>query len=602
MKKLIFSLVSFISTLALIFSSFPAQSVSAASSTAERLAGRIVLQVQNNGEAWYISPVDYKRYYLGRPRDAWNIMRALGLGATDANLARVPINGTSWTIDKDMIKYVKGRILIQVQLHGEAWYVSPVNLHRYYMGRPADAFQLMRNLGLGITNSDLAKIEVGTVNVDNSTNSNSTDNSSDSSSDNTTNNQAKEGQLSSDNFTYQGSFMLPDEFDWGARGITYYPKGNNGAGSLLITGFELPRNNNYEECTDPDNCFAYYGEVNIPTPKVVNNFEDASLATLQGNTMRKLDDGRACYGDCSTTWISDIEYVPKNGTQTSDKLYASRTLWYAEGDLGTNTFPTIWFTNFNGSNVQGLFNVGNNEDPFHGRKMGDYLFSVPDWYANKYLGGRTLVTGRSRGTPGVIGSSNTSAGSQGPTMFAFKPFSSDTASGNLDALPMLYYRTFFPECAGPNVGDKANCDYPDFTMNDTWTGASFVETGSKSAFMLLGIKGLGNNCYDNADGSGIACNDPCSDAHGYHCNPYEREVIFYDVSEIGKIAQGEKDPWSVVPYEIWRPDEFFFDGQTCSGLGGMTFDQDNNRLYMIEKGLDGFNNINRAAVHVFEVK
>ncbi len=174
--------MSLIVSLSLLFSSFPISITRAASSTAERLAGRIVLQVQNNGEAWYISPVDYKRYYLGRPRDAWNIMRALGLGATDANLARVPINGTSWTIDKDMIKYVKGRILIQVQLHGEAWYVSPVNLHRYYMGRPADAFQLMRNLGLGITNSDLAKIEVGTVNVDNSTNSNSTDNSSDSSS------------------------------------------------------------------------------------------------------------------------------------------------------------------------------------------------------------------------------------------------------------------------------------------------------------------------------------------------------------------------------------------------------------------------------------
>ena len=72
-------------------------------------------------------------------------MRALGLGCTDANLARVPINGTEWGIASDMVKYVNGRILIQVELNGEAWYVSPVNLKRYYMGRPADAFQLMRN-------------------------------------------------------------------------------------------------------------------------------------------------------------------------------------------------------------------------------------------------------------------------------------------------------------------------------------------------------------------------------------------------------------------------------------------------------------------------
>jgi len=88
-------------------------------------------------------------------------MRDTGLGITNANLNKIPVNGTSWVINKDMIKYVNGRILIQTEKNGEAWYVSPVNEKRYYMGRPADAFQLMRNLGLGISNTDLRKIEVG---------------------------------------------------------------------------------------------------------------------------------------------------------------------------------------------------------------------------------------------------------------------------------------------------------------------------------------------------------------------------------------------------------------------------------------------------------
>jgi hypothetical protein len=409
-------------------------------------------------------------------------------------------------------------------------------------------------------------------------------------------------QLQSTDLTYQGSFLLPNEFNWGARGLSYYPKGNNGSGSLLATGFEMPRNNNYEECTSADNCFTYYGEVEIPTPVKVSNYEDAPIATLQGS-VRKLEDGRVAAHDYETTWISDIEYVPQRGTQTNDKIYASKTLWYAEGGSGTNTFPTIWFSNLNGSNTQGLFQVGPDEDPFHGRKMGDYLFSVPDWYANKYLGGRTLVTGRSRGTPGEYDASNTSAGSQGPTLFAFSPFNSDTASGNLDALPMLYYRTFFPECAGPNVGDKSKCDYPDFTMGDVWTGADFVEANSKSTIMIQGRKGLGTNCYDNADGNGTVCDDPCGGGgHGYHCNPYEREVIFYDVDKIGQIAKGEIDPWSVTPYEIWRPKEFFFQGQTCGDVGGMTYDEEHKKLYMVERGLGGFDNENRAAVHVYGVE
>ena len=44
------------------------------SSLAPSNMGRIVLQVENNGEAWYINPADLKRYYLGRPQDAFDIM------------------------------------------------------------------------------------------------------------------------------------------------------------------------------------------------------------------------------------------------------------------------------------------------------------------------------------------------------------------------------------------------------------------------------------------------------------------------------------------------------------------------------------------------
>ncbi|HCC50108.1 MAG TPA: hypothetical protein DIU29_04460, partial [Candidatus Jacksonbacteria bacterium] len=43
---------------------------------------------------------------------------------------------------------LKGKILLQVESHGEAWYVNPANTEKYYMGRPADAFALMRQLGV----------------------------------------------------------------------------------------------------------------------------------------------------------------------------------------------------------------------------------------------------------------------------------------------------------------------------------------------------------------------------------------------------------------------------------------------------------------------
>lgn len=55
---------------------------------------------------------------------------------------------------------LSGHILLQVQQKGEAWYVNPDDLKRYYLGGPADAFALLRQLGLGITDADLNTIPI----------------------------------------------------------------------------------------------------------------------------------------------------------------------------------------------------------------------------------------------------------------------------------------------------------------------------------------------------------------------------------------------------------------------------------------------------------
>ena len=57
----------------------------------ERVRGKILIRVENKGEAWYVNPDDDKRYFLGRPADAFNLMRMLGLGITDVNLFQIPL-------------------------------------------------------------------------------------------------------------------------------------------------------------------------------------------------------------------------------------------------------------------------------------------------------------------------------------------------------------------------------------------------------------------------------------------------------------------------------------------------------------------------------
>ena len=129
-------------------------SIASAATMSQKLKGKILLQVEEKGEAWYVYPVNLKKYYLGRPADAFKIMKELGLGVTHEYVLKY--------VDGSFPTAVWGKILIDVDDAGKAYYVYPVDGNGYYLGKPDDAFQVMRKLGLGITNMDLAKIMAGT--------------------------------------------------------------------------------------------------------------------------------------------------------------------------------------------------------------------------------------------------------------------------------------------------------------------------------------------------------------------------------------------------------------------------------------------------------
>ena len=122
------------------------------SALAKRLAGRILLQVEGQGQAWYVNPVNGSKYFLGRPADAFAIMRKLALGVSNKTWATFK-NGKAPA-------RLAGRILLKVEDKGMAYYVNPIDLKMYYLGRPADAFSVMRSLGLGVTNANLRQISV----------------------------------------------------------------------------------------------------------------------------------------------------------------------------------------------------------------------------------------------------------------------------------------------------------------------------------------------------------------------------------------------------------------------------------------------------------
>jgi len=183
-------------------------------SLSKKLKGYILLQTESRGEAWYVDMKEKRRYYMKDGYSAHNIMRKMGLGISNADLAAIPIgqNKNFVTTDSDndglsdkteeALKTdplnpdsdndgysdgleiqggynplgtgklnwnqsrgdkLKGQILLQVESRGEAWYVNPKDGKRYYMQDGNSAYQIMRFLSLGITNANLEKIEKGII-------------------------------------------------------------------------------------------------------------------------------------------------------------------------------------------------------------------------------------------------------------------------------------------------------------------------------------------------------------------------------------------------------------------------------------------------------
>lgn len=129
-------------------------SIAHADDLLSRVKGFVLLQVESHGEAWYVNPVDGRRTYMPDGSAAYGIMRNLGLGISNTDLTSL-LGGNISLRDRLM-----GRIVLQVEAHGEAYYINPKTSEVQYMKDGDAAYAIMRYDSLGITNADLAQIPV----------------------------------------------------------------------------------------------------------------------------------------------------------------------------------------------------------------------------------------------------------------------------------------------------------------------------------------------------------------------------------------------------------------------------------------------------------
>ncbi len=122
-----------------------------------RLKGKILLQVESVGEAWWLNPDDKKRYFLGRPSDTWRTIQDKGIKITSDEMIKYLY------FDKSFPLITAGRFIINEDDLTDVYYVLPKSLKGIKLDSTMEAWQVMKEQGLGISNENIRKLSVAQI-------------------------------------------------------------------------------------------------------------------------------------------------------------------------------------------------------------------------------------------------------------------------------------------------------------------------------------------------------------------------------------------------------------------------------------------------------
>lgn len=378
-------------------------------------------------------------------------------------------------------------------------------------------------------------------------------------------------------FDYLGAFSLPEDFAWGGEAVAYNPDGDGGQtnasdgypGSLFVTNVNQPENGRV-------------GEVNIPVPMISGdrNPEELNTATVL-NAPVDIRPSSINNWEYVDIWRTGLEVVPDEG-----RLYSTWSIHYTVTGEKHASVSCCALSDLAGSSKRGAWYVGNPSSFPNDAMMSDWLFSIPQEWADANCAGRSLVTGRSRdgGLSGL-----------GPTLYAFAPVGTAPPAANqvLEITPLLEYGSFegTDNVHFPNSVDGYN-------HADEWRGASWLTAGSETddptqqAVAIIGNKALGQNWYgyngERMRHDWVIADLPYPefwetdpDGKGWRAHTRQPMIIFFDPQDLAKTANGEMETYEPQPYAALRISTDLFFGQNHE-IFSSAFDSENQILYVTE--------------------
>lgn len=383
---------------------------------------------------------------------------------------------------------------------------------------------------------------------------------------------------------YLGAFRLPQDsngWTYGATGLTYYPGGDPGGaadrypGSLFGTG-------NDQRCE--------VSEISIPAPVIsqAKSLSDLNTATTL-QPFSRITQGVFTPADDGLPQRVDIEYLPAQEGQSAGKLHITWGEHYQYEQVPSHAWSEL---DLSRPAVQGPWYFGDYEN----FATDDYLFEIPELWAQKNTPGLRLATGRFR---------DGSLGGSGPSLFAYGPWLDGNPSAKNARLthitPLLLYGKGYEE-------DGSNQVMQGYTNADEWSGGAWLTAGDSAAVIFAGTKGRGNFWYGFSNGLVWPDNPPFPDfppaphdERGWWAESFESVLYFYNPDDLAKVAVGTMAPHEPQPYAELNLEPYLWHitkPWQKMHVGAVAFDRVRGILYLAEPFADG----EQPIIHVFSVR
>jgi len=385
---------------------------------------------------------------------------------------------------------------------------------------------------------------------------------------------------------YLGAFRLPETFSWGGEAMAFHGDGDPGStddfpGSLYITDLNQVQ-------------AGFVGEVNIPAPVSttggdVDALPEARLLTAPVNIRpASIND----WGDYVDIWRTGLEYLP-----SQNRLYS---VWSVHYTVTGEKHASLSCTDAGAitSAVRlGAWYLGDPSQPPIDAQSGDYLFALPQSWADEHVAGRSLVAGRFRdgGLSGL-----------GPTLYAVAPVGAVPPPANtvVSVTPLLQYGSV--EAATGETFPDAVLGY---RHSDSWRDAAWVAVDDQAAVMIVGNKAFGEHWYgyrsENMRHDWVIADEPMPnfyatdpDGKGWRSQRSAPMAIFYDPHDLQQVASGAWAAHEPQPYAARRFDPDLFYSEQME-IRSMACDAENGILYLAE--FDPFRN-GLLIVHAWKIE